>query len=276
MYSMTEAMERRFLELGGTLRTDSPVTRILIEDGKACGVETQGGVVRSDIVLCNADFPWAMDNLIGNERDKGKYTRKKLGKMEYSSSSFLLYLGLDKKYPTGVHAFRYAKDFEKNIDDLFGFTVPEDPSFYMYSPSQIDRSVAPDGKESLYVLVPVPSLHKGNIGWTEEFTASYRDRILDLLETVPGFGDIRQHIEVSETFTPETFRDTFNLRHGATFGLKPTLLQSNYFRPQVRSNAVSGLYFTGSSNHPGAGVPIVLTSAKLAVEEILKDHPGHD
>lgn len=276
MYAMTEAMERRFRELGGTIRLGTPVERILVEDGGAVGVTTAAGDIRADIVLSNADFPWTMRHMIEEDRHRGRYTDRKLDRMEYSSSSFLLYLGLDKKYPTNVHSFRYTNDFRKNIDELFGFTVPEDPSFYLYSPSQIDPSVAPEGKESLYVLVPVPSLHHGNTEWTKERTDRYRERILDLVAELPGFGDIREHIEVSHVFTPETFRDTFNLEHGATFGLKPTLLQSNYFRPQAVSKSVRNLYFAGSSNHPGAGVPIVLTGAKLAAEEILKDHPTHD
>jgi phytoene desaturase len=276
MYAMTEAMERRFRELGGTMRFDTPVDRILIEDGAAVGVAVTDGRIDADIVLSNADFPFTMRHLVAEDRYRDGYTDRRLDRMEYSSSSFLLYLGLDRKYPTNVHSFRYTNDFRKNIDELFGFTVPEDPSFYLYSPSQIDPSVAPEGKETLYVLVPVPSLHRGSTGWTKERTERYRERILDLVAAMPGFGDIREHIEVSHVFTPETFRDTFNLEYGATFGFRPTLLQSNYFRPQAVSRSVRNLYFAGSSNHPGAGVPIVLTGARLATEEILKDHPGHE
>lgn len=273
MYSMAKAMEKRFLEIGGTLHLESNVEEILVRNKKVQGVRVGDKKILADIVLCNADFPWAVQNLLKKDSYKGKYQNAKLQSMEYSSSSFVLYLGLKKKYPTNVHAIRFAKNFNKNIDDLFNFTVPDDPSFYLYSPSQIDPSVAPENKEVLYVLVPVPSLHKGNIHWTNNRTESYKNKIFKLLEKIHGFEDIRKNIEVIKIFTPETFQEKFNLQYGATFGLKPTLLQSNYFRPQNKSKALSGLYFAGSSNHPGAGVPIVLTSAKLAVEEILKDYP---
>ncbi|MDX9691725.1 MAG: hypothetical protein RBT45_04655 [Acholeplasmataceae bacterium] len=86
-------------------------------------------------------------------------------------------------------------------------------------------------------------------------------------------GFLQSHIEVEKIYTPNMFESKFNLQFGATFGLKPTLLQSNYFRPQHKSKTIDNLYFVGSSNHPGAGVPIVLTSAKLAVSEIKKDFP---
>ena len=272
MYSMAKAMEKRFLELGGKIYLDQEVQEILIEKGVAQGIVSNQVRISADIILTNADFPWAVKNLIKDQKNKGIYTNQKIDKMEYSSSAFIMYLGLDKKYPTNVHTLRFADDFNKNINNLFEYEVPEDPSIYLYSPSQIDSSVAPVGKEIIYVLVPVPSLHGKNISWTESFTTNYQNKILKMIENIPGFEDIRSHIEVSKVFTPETFRDTFNLQEGATFGLKPTMKQSVYFRPQHTFKAVKNLYFTGSSTHPGAGVPIVLMSAKLAVNEIEKDH----
>ena len=88
-------------------------------------------------------FSYVMKNLIKDESKKGKYTTKKIDKMKYSTSAFILYLGLSKKYKTNVHAIRFASDFRQNIDELDTGIVPEDPSFYMYSPSQIDETVAP-------------------------------------------------------------------------------------------------------------------------------------
>ncbi|QQS60867.1 MAG: phytoene desaturase [Candidatus Moraniibacteriota bacterium] len=274
MYSMAKAMEKRFLELGGKIHLNKTIDEILIQNKKIQGIQIGKKKIQSDIVLCNADFPWAIQNLIKKERNRGKYQKEKLQKMEYSSSSFILYLGLTKKYPTNVHTIRFAKNFNKNIKDLFNFTIPNDPSFYIYSPSQIDPTMAPEGKEVLYILIPVPSLHNEKINWTKEKTESYKNKILKILEKIPNFEDIRKHIEIVKVFTPETFQEKFNFQYGATFGLKPTLLQSNYFRPQNTFKPIKGLYFTGSSNHPGAGVPLVLTSAKLATNEIIKDYPN--
>ena len=271
MFSMTQGMEKLFTEMGGKIHLSTNVDEIVIEDKKAVGIKVGEKVFNADVVLCNADFPWAMKNLIKKPKNRGKYSPRKINKMEYSASSFVLYLGLKKKYKTNVHAIRFAQDFNKNIDDLFNYVVPEDPSFYMYSPSQIDESVAPDGKEVLYVLVPVPSNHKGNLKWGKKETKAYQDQIIELISKVEGFEDIKENIEVMKVINPDDFARLFNLENGATFGLRPTLLQSNYFRPQNKFKYVENLYFAGSSNHPGAGVPIVLTSAKLAVDEILKD-----
>lgn len=272
MYQMAKALEKRFLELGGKVLFNQNVSEIVIDNKDAKGVISNNEFVNADIILSNADFPYAMDNLIKENKYKKKYTSKKVDKLEYSSSSFMIYLGMNKKYPKALHNIYFTSNFKGNVDDLFEDRVPKDPSFYVYSPSQLDDSVAPNGKEVLYILVPVPNKHHSKNKWTEEFKNEYASYILDIMKTKPGFEDILEHIEVKEIFTPDDFESKFNLKHGATFGLKPTLLQSNYFRPQNKSRYVNNLYFAGSSNHPGAGVPIVLTSAKLAVNEILKDY----
>lgn len=276
MYEMSKAMEKRFLELGGKIHLNSPVTEILLTDNKATGVLVKGKPIYADAVLSNADFPYVMKNLIKDERKKGKYVTKKIDNMKYSTSSFIIYLGLDKKYPTGVHAIRFANDFRKNIEELEKGIVPEDPSFYMYSPSQIDDTVSPKGKEVLYILVPVPNMKTSQKEWLIGETESYKDMIIDRIAKIEGFEDIKNHIEVLKVYTPKTFNYKFNLEFGATFGLKPILTQSVYFRPQNKSKTIENLYFAGSSNHPGAGVPIVLASAKLAHQEILKDHKPNE
>ena len=272
MYQMAKAMERRFIELGGKIYTNQNVDEIIIEKGVAKGIDVGGRKVYADLVLSNADFPWAMKNLVKEKAYKGKYTDKKIDKMGYSSSSFIMYLGLNKKYQTTVHQIHFAQDFKKNINDLFEGVVPNDPSFYLYSPSQVDLDMAPDGSESLYVLVPVPSLHKNNLLWNDEQINSLKQTVLDKIKHIPGFEDIKEHIVYEKIFTPETFKDKFNLQFGATFGLQPSLFQSLYYRPQATSKKVKNLYFVGSSNHPGAGVPIVLMSAKIVTNEIVRDH----
>ena len=274
MYQMALAMERRFLELGGKLYLDSPVQEILLTGNKATGILVNNKPIYADIVLANADFSYVMKNLIKDESKKGKYTTKKIDKMKYSTSAFILYLGLSKKYKTNVHAIRFASDFRQNIDELDTGIVPEDPSFYMYSPSQIDETVAPKDKEIIYVLVPVPNMQTSDAEWLIGDTESYKDKILDKIEQIEGFEDIKDNIEVLKIYTPKTFNYKFNLEYAATFGLKPIISQSLYFRPQTKFKTIENLYFAGSSTHPGAGVPIVLLSAKLSCKDITKDHPN--
>lgn len=177
MYAMAQAMGRLFLEQGGELRTSTPVERIVVENGCACGVEAGGTVHYADYVVCDADFPYAITQLVDEADARGKYTPHKVEDMEYSCSCFILYLGLDKRYPSdAVHSIRFASDFERNIDDIFDDArFPDDPSFYCYAPSSLDRSLAPEGCSTLYVLVPVPPLSPASPRWTDAEVAEYRD-----------------------------------------------------------------------------------------------------
>jgi len=270
MYAMAQAMQKRFLEMGGKIVLNTPVEKIVVANHKAKGIQVNGEMIPADAVLVNADFPWAVTNLL-EAKDRGKYQLKKLKKMAYSSSSFILYFGLNKKFPTTVHQIRYAKDFKKNINDLFAPLIPEDPSFYIYSPTQIDASLAPQGKEIIYVLVPVPNREQDRFAWDEKMIQSMRNHIVSRIKTIAGFSDFDQHIEVERVMTPKDWEQQFNLQNAATFGFKPILLQSNFFRPQTKALKIANLYFAGTSTHPGAGIPIVMKSAKIAVETIIKE-----
>ena len=272
MYTLATSLARLFEELGGKIVYETSVDEILIDNKIAKGTRIGKEQVMADAIVCGADFPYAMKELIPDERKRGKYTNKKIAKFEYSCSCFLMYLGLDKKYPEEhLHSIYFAEDFKQNVDDLFERgKLPDDPSFYLYRPSLMDDSLAPEGQEGLYVLVPVPELSKYE-KWTEQTMQAYRQKIIRLLKEKTIFKDIDEHI-VSETLiTPKDFSERFNAYNGATFGLKPTLKQSNYYRPHNKFSAAENLYFCGSSTHPGAGVPIVMQSAKLAVEELLRD-----
>lgn len=270
MYAMAKAMQRRFEELGGKIVTNANVTSIQIQAGNAKGIIVNHTFIPSDAVLVNADFPYAVSQLI-EPKYRGKYQPKKLKKMEYSSSSFIMYFGLNKKIKTTVHQIRYAKDFKKNINDIFEPTLPSDASFYIYSPTQIDPSLAPDGKEIIYVLVPVPNREHHQFSWDETMKKQFRDQIVSKIKTIQGFEDFDQAIEVERMMTPKDWEEQFNLQYAATFGFKPILFQSNFFRPQVKALKVKHLYFAGTSTHPGAGIPIVMKSAKIAVDTIMKE-----
>lgn len=274
MYSMTRGLEKCFKKLGGKVEYNSPVDKILFDGKVTKGISVSGRDIGSDIVLCNADFPYALKELIDDNSVRGKkYTPEKIDGMDYSCSCFLMYLGLDGSYPElDVHNVIFADDFEKNISDIFSGKLPEDPSVYLYSPSKVDDSIAPDGKTALYVLVPIPSLHTSKLTWTDEDISKYREIALSKVKTMASLASIEDKIVFEKVFTPRDFLEKFNAYHGATFGIAPTLMQSNYYRPHNKHMSAENLYFTGSSVHPGAGVPIVLTSGKLSAEEIIRDH----
>ncbi|MDS0816858.1 phytoene desaturase family protein, partial [Lacticaseibacillus paracasei] len=131
-------------------------------------------------------------------------------------------------------------------------------------------TLAPKNSDSLYVLIPVPELSKFN-DWSIKTIEEYRQLIINKLKKNSVFSDIDQHIVLKKEFTPLDFKEKFGAYNGATFGLRPTLGQSNYYRPHNKFDYAEHLYFCGSSTHPGAGVPIVMQSAKLAVKELIKD-----
>ena len=256
---MAEAMERLFQELGGELHASQPVERIVVEEGRACGVVVGGRMVPADAVVCDADFPYAMKELVDDARTRGKYTDGKIDGMDYSCSCFVLYLGLDKRYPVdSVHSIRFASDFERNIADLFDDArFPEDPSFYLLCAlaSNGPVALAPEGCPTLYVLAPVPPLSAeagSGPAWGEDDVAAYRDRVLSLVESETPYKDVRDHIVCERIYTPLDFAERFNAYNGATFGLRPTLLQSDYWRPHNKAAGCERLYFCGSSTHPGA------------------------
>ena len=273
MYRMAKQMERLYGELGGELRLNTSVEEIWIEKKEARGVIVDGKKLSFDFVINDADFPYALNNLISDEKNKGKYRTGKIDSMDYSCSVYMMYLGLNRKLDNlKLHNIIFADDFEKNISDIFEGIEPSDPSIYLYNPSGIDPGLAPEGKDLLYVLAPVPELKTRGREWSESEKNEYRSVIIDKIrKRIP---EIEEMIESETIFTPHDFENLFNARHGATFGLAPTLLQSNYFRPHNKFKAVDKLYFCGSSVHPGAGVPIVLTSAVLAAEELKKDDQG--
>ncbi|MFZ0445342.1 MAG: phytoene desaturase family protein [Bacillus sp. (in: firmicutes)] len=276
MHNMATSMERLLLELGGKVHYNTSVEEICIENGRATGIYVNGAMEKADYVVCNADFPYAMKSLVRNKKAKGKYTDNKIDSMKYSCSCFVLYLGMDRKYEEvkQVHNFVFNEDLDKHLNDIFTGNKLDTFSFYVYIPSKIDPSLAPPGKDGLYVLMPVSELSTANYDWSEETIQYYRNYVLNSMKSIKGFENIEQEIVTEAYMTPLDFEQKFNAYHGATFGLQPTLLQSNHMRPQSKATHTENLYFTGSSTHPGAGVPIVLLSAKIAVQELLHDDQG--
>ncbi len=274
MYSMAKGMAALLEKKGGTIRLNSPVEEIVLENGRAVGVRVGNEIHRADAVLCTADLPWAIDKLLPPRFGAGKYKAEKLDKLKYSCSCLMLYLGLDSDQWPGleVHNLAFSSNFKGNLDDIFKGSFPEDPSLYAYAPGLLDPGYDPAGKRGLYVLVPVANLNEGSVDWSDpQALARIKDVVYDRLERIAPLKGVRAHVESETVFTPRDFESRFNAYAGATFGLRPTLSQSNHLRPQVSFGKTPGLYFAGSSTHPGAGVPIVLTSADLAVAKICED-----
>jgi phytoene desaturase len=200
-----------------------------------------------------------------------RWKLRKREKLLYTASSFMLYLGLDKKLDHMLHhnvylSERYRENFEQIFDER---RLPDDPSFYTNVPSRTDENAAPPGMEALYVLVPTPHL-SDNVDWESEGPA-FKERVYDMLERKANVPNIRQHVVYEKVKTPLDWLSDYNLEEGAAFGIGHGIFQVGYLRPPLASKTLPNVYFVGASTRPGTGVPLVTIGAKLAAERIGRD-----
>lgn len=271
MYSLVQAMEQLFLDLGGTVICAQPVQQILVDKQRVVGVQTRDGRrYAASAVVANSDVTTTYLSMVP-ETVRKQATERKLRRYRYSMSCFLLYLGLDRQYDQLLHhTIVMPENYQKLLTQIFdGQGLPDDLALYLHAPTKTDPSLAPPGGESLYVLVPVPHLGKG-IDWTVE-RQPFRDRIIHFLEQELGMEGLEASIRVEHCFTPLDFESELGSWLGSAFSIEPTLFQSAYFRPHNRSRDLPGLYFVGAGTHPGAGLPGVLLSAEITSQLVCED-----
>lgn len=260
--ALTDAMARIFKEQGGTLLLNQEVSQVNVEQGEAKGLKMKDGKkISGDVVIMNADFSKGMEELVP-EIHRKKYNNKKLRDMKYSCSTFMIYLGLKKQYDYPHHQVLFSRDYRKNMDQLFRqYRLPEDPSIYIQNPWKTDDTLAPSGKSTLYILVPVPNNRSG-ISW-DTVKEDFKEQVLDLVEKRGGYRDLRKEIEVERIFTPRDWEKEMALYYGAAFSLSHNMSQMLYYRPHNRNQDVKNLYLVGGSTHPGSGLPTILLSAMI-------------
>jgi len=268
---ISEAMAGVFLEEGGKLRFNTKVKRLVNTGRNVTGVELEDGtVVNADEVIVNADFSYAAVNLMDKKYVK-KYAPDKLKKRKYSCSTFMIYLGVKKKYNFPHHNVFFAEDYRRNVEDIFDrLKLSDQISFYVQNASVTDPTLAPEGKSTIYILVPVANL-KGDIDWEKEKDA-FKERVLDEVVKRTEMKDLRENIEVEKVYTPDTWRDGLNVYYGATFNLGHNLRQMLYFRPRNRFECFDNVYLAGGGTHPGSGLPTIYESARISANMICKKH----
>jgi phytoene desaturase len=262
MGAVVRALVRLLDDLGVELRLNAPVEAIPIDGGRARGVRLAGGEhVDADLVVCNGDVSWTYQHLV-DPRHRPHNSDRALRRLRYSMSLFLIYFGTDRTYPDLTHhTIMLGPRYEGLLDDIFRHKrLANDMSLYLHAPTRSDASLAPPGCETFYVLSPVPNL-AAPLDWAS-ITTRYRDAVYDRLEQtcVPG---LRRHLVTERLFTPKDFEAELWSHLGAGFSFEPTLLQSAYFRGHNVCPDVPNLYFVGAGTHPGAGIPGVLTSARV-------------
>ncbi|MEL6444407.1 MAG: phytoene desaturase [Bacteroidota bacterium] len=260
--------------LDGQFRFNETVEEITVENGRATGVQLESGEhIPADIVVSNADAGWTYRHLIRPEHRK-RWTDQRVEKARFSMSLFVWYFGTDKKYEDiAHHTILLGPRYRELLDDIFSHKyLAKDFSLYLHRPSATDPTMAPPGHDCYYVLSPVPHLESGT-DWSTQ-VEKYRQAVQDYLEAtvMPGLSD---HLTTSITLDPQGFRDDYLSYKGAAFSLEPTLLQSAYFRPHNKSEDVDGLFLVGGGTHPGAGMPGVLSSARV-LDSVVPDASALD
>ncbi|MFC1975614.1 phytoene desaturase [Chloroflexota bacterium] len=267
--AIVEAMGRLFTELGGKIHLNTEVDEILVDNRKVTDIRLKDGSVHhADDVVSNADVAFTYRNLI-DKRYRRKYSDRKIERMKYSMSLFVIYFGTKRRYTdTNLihHNIILSERYKGLLNDIFNRKVlADDFSLYLHMPTSTDPSLAPEGGETFYVLSPVPHLG-ADIDWNEK-AQPYRNAIMQFLED-NYLPDLQANIVAEHYIDPLHFQNNLNSHLGSAFSVQPLLTQSAWFRPHNRSEDFENLYIVGAGTHPGAGLPGVLSSSKIVADLI--------
>jgi phytoene desaturase len=267
--SVTAALARIARQMGVDIRLNEPVQRITFEGRKATGAQTPEGEYKADAVVINADFARAMTRLVPNQLRR-KWTDLKLSKKRMSCSAYMMYLGVRGTYRDFAHHTIYvAKDYRQNMQDIAqDHVLSEDPSIYVQNACVTDPSLAPPGKSTVYVLVPVTHQHP-SVNWQKE-GPEFRHRVLQKLEGI-GLQGLESRIENERILTPDDWDKGFEVARGSVFGLAHNWSQMLHMRPRNRFAELDSVYLVGGSTHPGSGLPVIFESARISSRLLLQD-----
>jgi phytoene desaturase (3,4-didehydrolycopene-forming) len=281
MCQVVEALVKIGERKGVNYRLNTSISQIkLSEDGRrATGVVLDTNeTLTADLVICNADLVYAYNNLLPST----SYATS-LSKREASCSSISFYWALDKQFTElSAHNIFLAEHYRESFDSIFKkHLIPDQPSFYVNVPSRVDPTAAPEGCDSIVILVPVGHLldhntesHKGTPGTSgttqdwDKMVSVARETIIKTIEKRLSI-DLGPHIIHESVNTPPSWKIAFNLDRGAILGLSHSFFNVLSFRPKTKHPSIDNLYFVGASTHPGTGVPIVLAGAKIVSEQVL-------
>ncbi|TVQ90673.1 MAG: phytoene desaturase [Chromatiaceae bacterium] len=260
--AIIDGMVRLITGQGNQVRCNAEVAEITVADGKVSGVRLAAGEhIPAQVVVSNADVAWTYRHLLpGIERRH--WTDRKLDQARYSNGLFVWYFGTKRQYPeVKHHSILLGPRYRELISDIFDRKhLAEDFSLYLHRPTATDPGLAPDGCDTFYALSPVPHLD-GDVDWAAQ-AEPYRRAISDYLARTV-LPDLESEVVVSRVATPKDFEQRLLSFKGAGFSLEPVLLQSAWFRPHNKSEEVEHLYLVGAGTHPGAGVPGVISTARV-------------
>ena len=261
--SVVQALEKLMLEENIKIIKGAEVTEILTKNKKVKGVKINNSkIINSDYIICNSDPPNVYNNLIKSKEDYNFLFKQKMKRMDYSMGLFVYYFGSKKKYDhVAHHTIYFGETYEKHLNKIFEKkTLSQDISYYLHRPSATDPNMAPNGQDAFYVLVPVPN-NLSKINWIKQGD-KFKELVLDKMDktVLPG---IKENVVSDFYLTPDYFEIDLATLYGSGFSIQPKFSQSAYFRFHNQSEIYKNLYFVGAGTHPGAGMPGVLSSAKV-------------
>ncbi|MCA0969481.1 phytoene desaturase [Halobacillus litoralis] len=267
---LSKAMARVVEEHGGQIHLGQGVRKFKLDGKKMKALELDSGeIVEADEFIVNADFAHAMNHLV-DDQELTKHKSTHLEKKKYSCSTFMIYVGLDKKYEMPHHTIIFAEDYKKNVDEMTkDLVLSDEPSIYVHNASVTDDSLAPEGHSAVYILAPVPNNYS-ELDWDDKQDL-FKELIYDELENKTGFHDIRDHIVAEKVLTPKQWETDHFVHKGATFSLGHQLSQMMYFRPHNKFQEFEHCWLVGGGTHPGSGLPTILESARITTNWIREE-----
>ncbi|MBJ2126906.1 NAD(P)/FAD-dependent oxidoreductase [Flavobacterium sp. IB48] len=264
MFDVIRGIEKLALELGVTIKTNSEIDKIVVENKTAKGIVINGEILNADIVLSGADYHHS-ETLV--EKEHRMYSEKYWKSRVFAPSSLLFFVGFNKKIENiSHHALFFDVDFNQHAADIYDNPKwPNAPLFYANFPSKTDSTAAPDGMESGFFLIPLAPGIEDNEALREEYFEKIITRFEELTQQ-----KIKNSIIFKRSFCKNDFVADYNAYKGNAYGMANTLLQTAFLRPKLKSKKIKNLYFTGQLTVPGPGVPPALISGKLAAELIQK------
>jgi len=261
--NIIKGYEKLMNEVGIKILKESEVTKIISKNNKISGVQVNNQTdIDADNVICNADPPAVYEKLLSQNNNNSFLFNWKKNRMEYSMGLFVYYFGTKKIYENVEHhTIKFGNKYKENLDDIFDKKkLNEDISYYLHRPTATDKSMAPEGNDCFYVLVPVPN-NQSKIDWDIE-GEKMKKLVVEKMEK-DLMPNLKENIVEDFYLTPDYFENDLNTKFGSGFSIQPKFTQSAYFRFHNKSEVYDGLYFVGAGTHPGAGVPGVLSSAKV-------------
>ena len=261
--SVVKALEKLMNEEGVKIKKNSEVTEIITSNKNVKGVKiNNSSIIDCDYIVCNSDPPNVYENLIKSQNNYNFLFKQKMKRMDYSMGLFVYYFGSKKQYKeVAHHTICFGKSYKDHLNKIFEKkTLSDDISYYLHRPSATDTDMAPNGQDAFYVLVPVPNNLSG-INWSKE-GEKFKNLVLDKMNesVLPG---IKENVVSDFYLTPDYFEKDLATLHGSGFSIQPKFSQSAYFRFHNQSEVFKNLYFVGAGTHPGAGMPGVISSAKV-------------